>query len=113
MIRQAHTYLVSAMSGATLIAIAIAVFVVLVSAQVFRDWPIAALGAGGDGTAAVSDAHPAAASAAGAGGNAGSRPAAGPSRGQGGAGSGRNPGPGTRGRGPRGPRGGPRPPRPR
>ena len=51
MIRQAHTYLVSAMSGATLIAIAIAVFVVLVSAQVFRDWPIAALGDSGDSAA--------------------------------------------------------------
>jgi hypothetical protein len=46
MIRQAHTYLVSAMSGATLIAIAIVAFVLLVSAQVFRDWPIAALGGG-------------------------------------------------------------------
>ena len=45
MIRQAHTYLVGAMGGATLIAIAIAVFVLLVSAQVFRDWPIAALAA--------------------------------------------------------------------
>jgi hypothetical protein len=44
MIRQAHTYLVSAMSGVTLIAIAIVAFVLLVSAQVFRDWPIAALG---------------------------------------------------------------------
>jgi hypothetical protein len=44
MIRQAQTYLVSAMSGATLIAIAIVVFVLLVSVQVFRDWPIAALG---------------------------------------------------------------------
>jgi hypothetical protein len=48
MIRQAHTYLVSAMSGATLIAIAIAAFVLLVSAQVFRDWPVAALGNGDD-----------------------------------------------------------------
>ena len=48
MIRQARTYLVGAMSGATLIAIAIAVFVLLVSAQVFRDWPIAALGGGDD-----------------------------------------------------------------
>jgi len=56
MIRQAHTYLVSAMSGATLIAIAIAAFVMLVSAQVFRDWPLAALGDGGG--AAVSRAHP-------------------------------------------------------
>jgi hypothetical protein len=58
MIRQARTYLVGAMSGATLIAIAIAVFVLLVSAQVFRDWPIAALGSGDD-AAAVSDAKPA------------------------------------------------------
>jgi hypothetical protein len=48
MIRQAQTYLVSAMSGATLIAIAIVGFVLLVSVQVFRDWPIAALG-GNDG----------------------------------------------------------------
>jgi hypothetical protein len=44
------------MGGATLIAIAIAVFVLLVSAQVFRDWPIAALG-GSDESAAVSDAE--------------------------------------------------------
>jgi hypothetical protein len=57
MIRQAHTYLVSAMSGAALIAVAIAVFVVLVSAQVFRDWPIAGLGGDGDGTAPVSQAE--------------------------------------------------------
>jgi hypothetical protein len=56
MVRQAHTYLVGAMSGATLIAIAIALFVLLVSAQVFRDWPIAALG--GDGGASVSKAEP-------------------------------------------------------
>lgn len=62
MIRQAHTYLVGAMGGATLIAVAIAVFVVLVSAQVFRDWPIAALGDGGE-SAAVSQAQPAGGSA--------------------------------------------------
>jgi hypothetical protein len=54
MIRQAHTFLVSAMSGAALIAVAIAVFVVLVSAQVFKDWPIAGLGGDGDETAPVS-----------------------------------------------------------
>jgi hypothetical protein len=58
-IRQAHTYLVGAMGGATLIAIAIVVFAVLVSAQVFRDWPIAALGDGGGETAAVSSGKPA------------------------------------------------------
>jgi hypothetical protein len=56
MVRQAHTYLVGAMSGATLIAIAIALFVLLVSAQVFRDWPIAALGR--DDGASVSKAEP-------------------------------------------------------
>lgn len=54
MIRQAHTYLVSAMSGATLIAIAIVAFVLLVSAQVFRDWPIAALG---DDEPSISDSR--------------------------------------------------------
>src|SRR4051794_20185162 len=40
MIRQAHTYLVGALSGVTLIGIAIAVFIVLVSAQVFHELPI-------------------------------------------------------------------------
>src|ERR1700760_1261598 len=40
MIKQAHTYLVGALSGVTLIGIAIAVFVVLVSAQVFHELPI-------------------------------------------------------------------------
>lgn len=48
MIRQAHSYLVGALSGATLIGIAIAVFVVLVSAQVFHDWPIVALSSHND-----------------------------------------------------------------
>jgi hypothetical protein len=64
MIRQAHTYLVSAMSGATLIAIAIVVFVLLVSAQVFRDFPLAGLNGGDDGKAHVSDARAATAPAA-------------------------------------------------
>ena len=41
MIRQARTYLVGALSGVTLIGAAIVVFAVLVSAQVFHDWPIA------------------------------------------------------------------------
>jgi hypothetical protein len=56
-IRQAHTYLVSALSGVTLIGIGIAVFAVLVSAQVFHDWPVAGLG-GHDDKAAVSPANP-------------------------------------------------------
>lgn len=55
MIRQAQTYLVSAMSAATLIAIAIVAFVLLVSIQVFRDWPIAALG--GSNEAHISDSR--------------------------------------------------------
>lgn len=44
MIRQARTYLVGALSGVTLIGAAIVVFAVLVSAQVFHDWPIAEFG---------------------------------------------------------------------
>ena len=44
MIRQAKNYLVGARSGATLIGIAIAAFVVIVSAQVFHEWPIADTG---------------------------------------------------------------------
>ena len=40
MIRQAHTYLVGALSGVVVIGIAIAAFVVLVSAQVFHELPI-------------------------------------------------------------------------
>lgn len=67
MIRQAHTYLVGAVGGATLIAIAIVVFAVLVSAQVFRDWPIAALGDSGGETAAVSSGKAASGAAAGSG----------------------------------------------
>ncbi|MBS1887097.1 MAG: hypothetical protein JSU06_07900 [Actinobacteria bacterium] len=43
MIRQAHTYLVGALSGVVVIVIAIGAFVVLVSAQVFYDLPIPAL----------------------------------------------------------------------
>jgi hypothetical protein len=69
MIRQARTYLVGAMSGASLIAVAIAVFVVLVSTQVFGDFPIAGLVGGGE--ADVSTAKEAAAPAAGAGATAG------------------------------------------
>jgi hypothetical protein len=56
MIRQARTYLVGATSAATLVAAAIALFVLLVSAQVFTEWPIA--GHGGADEAAVSDSRP-------------------------------------------------------
>src|SRR5690554_4523236 len=59
MIRQARNYLLSAVSGATLIAVAIVAFVGLITAQVFTDWPLAALGGRDD--SAVSDARPLAA----------------------------------------------------
>jgi hypothetical protein len=64
MVRQAHTYLVGAVSGATLIAVAIAAFVLLVSAQVFGDWPIAGLG--GAKETAVHESQPVGGSGAGA-----------------------------------------------
>lgn len=54
MIRQAHTYLVGALSGVVVIGIAIAAFVVLVSAQVFHDLPIPALSSSDQKPAAVS-----------------------------------------------------------
>jgi hypothetical protein len=54
MIRQAHTYLVGALSGVTLIGIAIGVFILLVSAQVFHEWPIADLGGHNENSAVSS-----------------------------------------------------------
>src|SRR6185369_15304858 len=68
MIRQARNYLVGAMSGAGLIAAAIAVFAVLVSTQVFGDFPIPGLLGGGD--TGVSGAKEVAAPAAGSAGAA-------------------------------------------
>jgi hypothetical protein len=58
MVRQAKAYLVGAVSGTALIAVAIAAFVLLVSLQVFRDWPIAALGGGKDAAVAEAEAVP-------------------------------------------------------
>jgi hypothetical protein len=48
-IRQARTYLVGAVSGTALIGAAVVAFVVLVSLQALRDWPISGLGIGGTG----------------------------------------------------------------
>src|SRR6478672_6740751 len=59
MIRQAHTYLAGALSGAALIAAAVVVFVALVSVQAVRDWPLSGLVSGYD-PGSVSAAHPAA-----------------------------------------------------
>lgn len=66
MVRQARKYLMGALSGASLIAIAIVVFVALVTTQVFTDWPIAALGKGGNGSVSDSRAVEAGSTATGA-----------------------------------------------
>jgi hypothetical protein len=65
MVRQAKSYLVGAMSGAGLIAIALVAFVLLVSALVFEDFPVAGLVGGGE--ADVSSAEPAGGAAVAAG----------------------------------------------
>ena len=57
MIRQAHTYLAGAVSGTALIAAAVVGFVMLVSLQALKDWPLAGIG-GGESTA-VSTGRPA------------------------------------------------------
>jgi hypothetical protein len=70
MVRQAHTYLAGAVSGTALIAAAVVAFVLLVSLQALRDWPLAGIAGGGDGSAVSSGrpaAGPGAASAAAAG----------------------------------------------
>lgn len=49
MARQARNYLAGAVSGTALIGFAVVAFVMLVSLQTLRNWPLAALGIGGDG----------------------------------------------------------------
>lgn len=63
MVRQAHTYLAGAISGSALVGAAVVAFVLLVSLQALRDWPLAGIGGGDDGTA-VSKGRPATAGAA-------------------------------------------------
>lgn len=87
MIRQARNYLLGAVSGASLIAAAVVAFVLLVSAQVFEDWPLADLVGGGD-EAAVSVAEPAAAGSGAAGGATAAAGKAGAGGGAGAAGKG-------------------------
>ncbi len=56
MVRQARFYLVGGVSGTALVAAAVVAFVMLVSLQALRDWPLAGLGLGGDsGSGAVSN----------------------------------------------------------
>jgi len=64
MVRQAQTYLASAVSATALVSAAVVAFVLLVSLQALRDWPLAGLGVGGD-EAAVAPARSAGAAGAG------------------------------------------------
>lgn len=64
MIRQAHTYLAGAVSSTALVAAAVVAFVLLVSFQALRDWPLTGIGIGGDDSAASGPSHPAGGSAA-------------------------------------------------
>lgn len=78
MIRQAHTYLAGAVSGTALVAAAVVAFVLLVSFQALKDWPLAGINiGGGDSTVSSPNSGDAAAPTAGAG-SAGSAVAGGP-----------------------------------
>ena len=44
MARQARNYLAGAVSGTALIGLAVVAFVMLVSLQTLRDWPLAGIG---------------------------------------------------------------------
>src|SRR5215204_1526154 len=57
MVRQAQTYLAGAVSATALISAAVVAFVLIVSLQALKDWPLAALG--GDDDAALSPVRPA------------------------------------------------------
>lgn len=48
LIRQAQTYFAGAVSGTALIGAAVVAFVLLVSMQALKDWPLAGIGLGGD-----------------------------------------------------------------
>jgi hypothetical protein len=61
MVRQAQNYLAGAVSGTALIAAAVVAFVMLVSLQALRDWPLANIG--GNSGVGVSDGRPAAGAA--------------------------------------------------
>src|SRR6478736_4141256 len=58
MIRQAHTYLAGAVSSTALVAAAVVAFVLLVSFQALRDWPLAGIGIGGDDSASTAPSTP-------------------------------------------------------
>jgi hypothetical protein len=63
MIRQAHTYLAGAVSSTALVAAAVVAFVLLVSFQALKDWPLAGISIGGGDSAAIEPGNPGAGSA--------------------------------------------------
>lgn len=72
MIRQTRSYLKGAVSGTALVAVAIVVFVALVSVQTLRDWPLAGLVGGSEAeSTSVEDGAAQDVTAAGASGAAG------------------------------------------
>ncbi len=54
MARQAHSYFAGAVSSTAVIVAAVIAFVLLVSAQAFREWPVSGLGFGGPTAVSVS-----------------------------------------------------------
>jgi hypothetical protein len=63
MIRQAHTYLAGAVSSTALVAAAVVAFVLLVSLQALKEWPLAGIGIGGEDSAVTGPSEPGAAPA--------------------------------------------------
>src|ERR1044072_3310033 len=53
MVRQARNYMAGAVSGTALIAAAVVAFIMLVSLQSLRDWPLAGLGGGNEGASSA------------------------------------------------------------
>src|SRR5258708_37517396 len=53
MARQARNYLAGAVSGTALIGMAMVAFVMLVSLQTLRSWPLAGIGGGDSGSSSV------------------------------------------------------------
>ncbi len=78
MIRQAHTYLAGAVSSTALVAAAVVAFVLLVSLQALKEWPLAGIGNGGDDSAVSGPSNPGAGSAALSAGTSGPAAAIGP-----------------------------------
>jgi hypothetical protein len=58
MIRQAHTYLAGAVSSTALVAAAVVAFVLLVSLQALKEWPLAGISVGGGDSAASAPSNP-------------------------------------------------------